>query len=66
MDGCLYMTPPIIFDFLGLTIAIKVVIKVVHSLYRYLGHYDIFMIDDWQCKKRVPPAVVSVGVNSYE
>ena len=51
MDGCLYMTPTIIFDFLGLTIAIKVVIKVVHSLYRYLGHYDIFMIDDWQCKK---------------
>ena len=24
MDGCLYMTPTIVFDFLGLTIPIKV------------------------------------------
>ena len=33
---------------------------------RCLGHYNIYMIDDWQCKGYIPPAQVSVGVNSKE
>ena len=32
----------IIFDFFGLTI---------HSFHRYLGHYDIYTIDDQQRKE---------------
>ena len=45
IDGCLYMTPTIIiFDFLRLTISIKV--DSSSFFYRYLGHCDIYMIDD--------------------
>ena len=59
------MTPTVIFDFLGLTISIK--IDSGSFCYRYLGHYNIYMLDDWQCKERyLPPAEVSVGVNSKE
>ena len=59
------MTPTVIFDFLVLAISIKVDSN--SFFYRYLGHCDIYMIDDWQCKEGyIPPAEVSVEVNSKE
>ena len=38
------MNPTIIFDFFGLIISIKV--DSSSFVYRYLDHYDIYMIDD--------------------
>ena len=43
------MTPTIICDFFGLTISIKV--DSSSFFYRYLGHFDIYMIDDQQSKE---------------
>ena len=43
------MNPTIIFDFFGLTISIKV--DSSSFFYRYLGHFDIYMIDDQQSKE---------------
>ena len=44
MDGCMYMTPTIIFDYSGSTNLIHVDSSSV--FYRYLGHCDIYMIDE--------------------
>ena len=43
MSRCLYLTPTIIFDFFGLTSSTEV--DYILFFYRYLGHYDICMID---------------------
>ena len=38
------MTVTIMFDYFGLRIAKKLIL--VPSFYRYLGHYNIYVIDD--------------------
>ena len=44
------MIPTIICDFFGFPISIKKLISVQY-FYRYLGHYNIYAIEDYQRKE---------------